>query len=328
MMANEVKRIVRIKFGSHLYGTSTPQSDLDFKAVHIPPAREILLQKVRESVSNKREKPADGIKNLAGEMDEESYSLQRYLGLLAQGQTVAIDMLFSPKPLEASDLWWRLRANKDRLLTKRSAAFVGYCRTQANKYGIKGSRVAAAKDASEFFAVQLAEHGPTAKLTEIEGLLPTLVGEHTQLIEQQVNSAGDTGWFIECCNRKCGFTNTIKAAYEIYSRIYENYGARARLAQNNEGVDWKALSHAVRVGQEAMELLTTGEITFPLRNAPEIMRIKQGQVPYDDVAAVIESLLGEVEAASETSVLPESADQEWIDNLVCEVYETEVRNGK
>ena len=33
------------------------------------------------------------------------------------------------------------------LVTRRSAAFVGYCRQQANKYGIKGSRVAAARKA-------------------------------------------------------------------------------------------------------------------------------------------------------------------------------------
>lgn len=33
--------IVRVKFGSHLYGTNTPTSDLDFKSVHIPPARDI-----------------------------------------------------------------------------------------------------------------------------------------------------------------------------------------------------------------------------------------------------------------------------------------------
>ena len=35
--------LVRMQFGSHVYGTNTPASDLDFKAVHLPPARDILL---------------------------------------------------------------------------------------------------------------------------------------------------------------------------------------------------------------------------------------------------------------------------------------------
>ena len=322
-----MKNIVRIKFGSHLYGTNTPQSDLDYKSVHIPSPDDILLQRVKGSVCNKREKSGDGIKNVAGEVDEESYALQRYLGLLSEGQTVAIDMLFAPNPMETSGLWQHIHANRHRLLTKKSAAFVGYCRTQANKYGIKGSRVAAAKQAMEFFGGQVTIHGTTAKVSEVESLLPSLVGDHTQIIQQPQSSDGTLGWFFECCNRKVGFNNTIKAAHEIYARIYENYGNRARLAQNNECVDWKALSHAVRVGQEAIELLTTGEITFPLKNAAEIMRIKQGLVAYDEVASQIEELLGSVDSASEISTLRETADHAFIDGLVCEVYSKAIRDS-
>ena len=35
-------------------------------------------------------------KNVAGEVEEERFSLQRVLGLAAEGQTVALDMLFAP----------------------------------------------------------------------------------------------------------------------------------------------------------------------------------------------------------------------------------------
>jgi len=34
--------VVKIKFGSHLYGTTTPSSDMDFKSVFIPTREEIL----------------------------------------------------------------------------------------------------------------------------------------------------------------------------------------------------------------------------------------------------------------------------------------------
>jgi hypothetical protein len=113
------------------------------------------------------------------------------------------------------------------------------------------------------------------------------------------------------------FGNTIKAAADIFSRIYENYGRRAKLAQTNEGIDWKALSHAVRVANEALELLATANVTFPLPNAAHILEIKRGLLPYDDVASEIERLLEEVERASEVSTLRDEADQEFIDSLVC-----------
>lgn len=306
--------VVRIEFGSHLYGTNTSSSDHDYKSVYVPSAADILLQRVKGSLGHKV-KQFEGDKNAPEDTDDEMYSLQRYLGLLAEGQTVTIDMLFTPKPLLTSPLWEEIRANKDRLLTKHSAAFVGYCRTQANKYGIKGSRVAAAKDATEFFKSHYDRLGTTAKLHEIADLLPSIAGEHTKIVELETTQ-GNTERFIECCNRKVSFGNTIKAAYEIYSRIYDNYGKRAKLAQTNEGIDWKALSHAVRVANEALELLATANVTFPLPNAAHILEIKCGLLPYDEVASEIERLLEEVERASEISSLRDEADKEFIDALV------------
>lgn len=316
-MANE-QIVVRIEFGSHLYGTNTSSSDRDYKSVYVPCAEDILLQRVKGSLGHKV-KRFEGDKNAPEDTDDELYSLQRYLGLLSEGQTVTIDMLFTPKPLITSPLWEEIRANKDRLLTKRSAAFVGYCRTQANKYGIKGSRVAAAKDAADFFKYHLDRLGTTAKLHEIADLLPPLAGEHTKIVELETTQ-GNFETFIDCCNRKVSFGNTIKAASEIYSRIYDNYGKRAKLAQTNEGIDWKALSHAVRVANEALELLATANVTFPLPNASHILEIKRGVIPYDDVASEIERLLEEVEMASKVSTLRDEADQNFIDQLVSRVH--------
>lgn len=320
-----MKTVVSLKFGSHLYGTNTPESDLDYKAVHIPDVRDILLQRVKGSLCNQRPK-GEGEKNLAGEVDQESYSLQRYLGLLVDGQTVAIDMLFAPDNmlLETTPLWNAIKENRHRLLTKKSAAFVGYCRTQANKYGIKGSRVAAARDAAKYFEQEL-KWRPTEKVGFFAKELESLVGDHTRIMQQVVNSAGDIGTFFECCNRKVDFSATIKQAYEIFNRIHQSYGQRAQLAEKNEGIDWKALSHAVRVGGEALELLQTGEITFPLQNAVHILDIKKGRLPYAQIAEEIEELLGALEDASAVSILQDSADTRFIDDLVTEVYRNEVK---
>ena len=44
-----MQNIVRIQFGSHLYGTNTPLSDLDYKSVHIPSCSDIVMQTVADS---------------------------------------------------------------------------------------------------------------------------------------------------------------------------------------------------------------------------------------------------------------------------------------
>jgi hypothetical protein len=318
-----------MKFGSHLYGTDTPESDLDFKAVHLPTAREILLQRVPSSAKRQQREKAEGERNNSNDVDEESYSLQRFLELATKGETVALDMLFAPDSalLKSSYLWGEIRNNRHRLLTKKSTAFVGYCRNQANKYGIKGSRVAAAKAAKDFFAELIDIPLPTSKVGAFKQSLGQLIAENSDNMHiiTQDTTPGHSETYFECCNRKVGFNNTVREAHGIFSKIYENYGTRARLAESNEGVDWKALSHAVRVAEQALELLKTSHITFPLVNAAHILDIKKGRVPYQAVAEEIEELLIQVEQAAESSTLPAKADTTYIDDLVADVYGEIVR---
>lgn len=325
--------IVRIKFGSHLYGTATPASDVDYKSVFIPDGRDILLQRVKGSISNQRPK-AEGEKNVAGEIDEEAYSLQRYLGLAAEGQTVALDVLFAPRwsmdeaPLLA---WEHVQQNRHRLLTRKSAAFVGYCRQQANKYGINGSRVAAARLALDLLAEELERRGTIAKLGEAEDRIATLTAQHEHMTLLDIEGATDvhgakrTVRHWEVCNRKMPLTQTIKSAHEVMRRIVEEYGHRARQAENNAGVDWKALSHAVRVARQAIELLRTGAVIFPRPEAFHLTAIKLGELSYQQVSEEIDALLPAVEHAAEVSTLPEIADLEWIDDFVAETYGNAVK---
>jgi hypothetical protein len=102
------------------------------------------------------------------------------------------------------------------------------------------------------------------------------------------------------------------------------YGQRALQAERNEGIDWKALSHAVRVGREALELLQTGKITFPLSCVAEILSIKRGELTYEKVAKTIDELLIEVEAAALGSSLREEPDFAFIDDLVARAYRGQV----
>lgn len=327
-----MRTVVRIKFGSHLYGTSTPASDIDFKSVFVPSGRNILLGRGRETISHQRPK-SEGEKNVAGEIDEEAYSLRRYLGLAAEGQTVALDVLFAPRwsmPENPLPEWLEIEDNRHRLVTRKSAAFLGYCRQQANKYGIKGSRVAAAREALALLADGVAELGATAKLGEIADGIDKLASysEHMDVLDIEgatdVHGVKRTVRHWEVCNRKMPFTQTIKSAHEVMRRIVDEYGHRARQAESNQGVDWKALSHAVRVGRQAIELLSSGVVTFPRPEAAHLISIKTGCLPYQAVAEEIEDLLALVEIEAARSTLPETADIQWIDDFVADIHRHEI----
>ena len=92
-------------------------------------------------------------------------------------------------------------------------------------------------------------------------------------------------------------------------------------------MDWKALSHAVRVGYEAIELFNTGHITFPRPEAQHLLAIKKGEVEYQKVAEEIEQLLVDVENAAEKSNLPDKADTTIIDDFIAEHYAKQVIAG-
>ena len=322
--------IVKMRFGSHLYGTATPESDLDLKGVYLPEAHDILLQRVKATVTSNRVKAA-GEKNEAGDVDSEFYSLQRYLDLLAEGQTVALDMLFAPDAVMTTSPspWWReIQASGHQLISKRATSFVQYCRQQANKYGIKGSRVAAARKVLAMLTTAQKRLGNTGKLELIAAQLADLAATTAHVALVDLPSPGDRPVrHLEVCDRKISFSASLKMGREIAERLVNEYGQRALQAERNEGVDWKALSHAVRIGREALELFQRGRITFPLPYADHILSIKRGLVPYKTVAMEIEQLLEDVEAAASASSLPEEPDQTLIEDLVTRAHMQKIRES-
>lgn len=88
-----MNKILEMKFGSHLYGTDTPESDLDFKAIYLPSAREIVLGNYKRTDNHSRKKKLCE-RNTKDDVYVEILSLDQFLKLLTEGQTMALDILF------------------------------------------------------------------------------------------------------------------------------------------------------------------------------------------------------------------------------------------
>jgi len=314
---------VKMKFGSHLYGTATAQSDLDIKAVYLPAARDILLQRVRPAICITRDK-AHGEKNMPGDVDFEAYSPAKFLDLLCDGQTVALDMLFAPDEmlLTAPDPLWRdIQALAPRLFSRRTTAFVSYCRQQARKYGVKGARLAAVRHALEGLKAIEAAYGSNAKLEVASTEVGALADGHELLdIVILPHADGTPATYFDIAGKRAIFSASIKGARTLAQSQFDSFGERTRAAESQQGVDWKAMSHAVRIARQAVEFLKTGRVTFPRPDATHLLAIKRGDLPYVAVAEEIENLLQAVEAAAARTLLPEIADLAPAEDFIAGLY--------
>jgi hypothetical protein len=333
-----MNKILEIKFGSHLYGTNNENSDLDFKAIYLPTARDIVLHTYKKTEVITRQKK-EGERNTKDDIDIEIFSLDRFLDQLMEGQTFALDILFAPWQNggcigEGADIMSEIFLNKDRLLTKNINAFVGYARKQAAKYGIKGTRMDALKNTVALLETfnnyeKLEMHADAIhKLVADSKELVSL--EKTPLIEiQDIPAVGKDEMIphLVVCGRKIGFTSTVKLAKDCFGKILAGYGDRAIKANLAGGKDWKAISHAVRVNTEALELLKTGRITFPRPDRELLLQIKEARMEWDKVAELIEIGVAELHEEQAKSTMRAEPDYDWANDFIYQIYSNIVKEG-
>ena len=334
--------ILKMKFGSELYGTNTVNSDTDIKGIYLPTAREIVLGNYKKTISTSRKKE-DKERNTKDDVDTEIFSLDRYLELLMSGQTVALDMLFSPEFQSTrikSDLsgftLGNIVENKEKLLTRNILAFTSYAKQQAAKYGIKGSRLDSLK--RTMVMLEGLKDSPYTKLISWPDTINQLVLECQELISLEktplieiVCLKGPKGLMdaphLKVNGRAIPFHATVKYATEVVGKMLDEYGKRAHKAHLNGTRDYKALSHAIRVNSEALELLETGKITFPRPDKDLLLKVKLGELPYEQVAEIIEEGLADLTETHAKSTLRDEPDREWANNLICEVYTNIVKKS-
>ncbi|URY11205.1 thioredoxin [Shigella phage ESh15] len=319
-----MKTIMKGYFGSHLYGTSTPESDVDFKEIYVPHARDILTGNVKEHMSKNTNNTSS--KNTKDDVDHELYSLKYFFKLAADGETVALDMLHTPQSLvvksDLPDVWKYIQDNRSRFYTTNMKSYLGYVRKQASKYGVKGSRLAvlrqALKRSNEWG--QYFDNGAVIRLSHMKNVLP--VGEFASWVETENEKTGKQT-FYSLLDRKFQDTLTNKEFNAILVKLEENYGERARKAEANEGIDWKALSHACRGGLQLLEIYKTGDLVYPLQDAPFILDVKLGKHTFKTVQEFLEDIVDQVEHASEQATkngMQQKVDMSFWDDFLEQVY--------
>ena len=318
-MKNEV--VVKMLFGSHMYGMANENSDKDYKTVVFPTVEEILMQRADYNVTQST--GSSHSRNGADDIDNETFSFMQFLKLAAKGETVALDMLHAPQSaiLEENEFWKELVSKREMFYTKNMKAYIGYVRKQAAKYGVKGSRLAVLED-----ALNVAKsHAETQKVykgipivSQIFDLLPQ--NEHAAIIEVDSENSGKQV-FYEICGRKFQDTNRVDYFIQCLEKIYNAYGARAQAAKDNDGIDWKALHHALRAGYQARYIYTAGTFSYPLPEKDFLMDVKAGKLDYlTEVQPTLEALVDEVMVLAEESDYPDKVDMADIEGTILDVH--------
>lgn len=294
------------EFGSVLYGTNTPSSDIDLKGIYLPSIKSALLEQAPETIVYNTS--GKDTRNTADDIDITLYSITYYIDLLFKGEVGAIDILFSlfrdDTQHYCSPAMQIFKDNHTKLVSKQSKAFIGYCMNQAAKYGIKGSRYGELLAFADYL-----DTFPDSADT-VATIVPTLPNyTYIHYLETPAFSpfklSQPTESFIEVLGNLHSLNISINELKKRIASKLTTYGGRTILA--SQGVDWKALSHAYRVIYQFNELCKTNFIKFPLDAAPYIIQIKKcsdvSQLPehLDNIA----SMLAVTEELVEASTLPD-----------------------
>ena len=111
-------------------------------------------------------------------------------------------------------------------------------------------------------------------------------------------------------------------------KFYDDYGHRAKLAEKNEGIDWKAVSHAMRAAMQVSEIFLRNDIQFPLQAAAYLREVKEGKRDYKmEVGPLLELYMEQCEKLSAWSDLPEKVDRKvWDRWLIGQIGSQHERN--
>jgi hypothetical protein len=317
--------ILTLTYGSHLYGTSTPTSDYDFKCITLPSYRDLILAKPLRVLKYKYDKdgnpvaedasmPADGYeaeyvplhKLVHDYLGGQAYAVEFVYGAL-QG---AADAHLAPPATSQARIAHKTielcRTLSKDFLHQNVNGMTGFAMKQTFDYVRRGERYSSAVRVLSIVDDMLARHQAmfepvTAPALRLDSQwsnppLKTVLDAIVELTGLDVGSSvnqNKTMRTLKLNGREYLETTTLLHFRNAVEKLVDQYGERSTKAAETD-VDWKSLSHAVRVYEQVIELFDTGWITFPRPNAKSLLRIKQGQCQLEVVKQLLRDLDDEV----------------------------------
>jgi hypothetical protein len=331
-----------VTYGSKLYGTSTPTSDTDNKVVYVPPLGDMLLGKKPPIYKTRFD--AEG--NPVGKNDSmpdngvetEYFPVQTFVHDFVAGQTYAVEIAHAylsygpPKHgfgyTMEKPIYDFVKELVENFGNAEVYSMVGFAMKQTFDYVKRGERLNDAKRVLDVVnqakSLVPADSRLDTMVSESENVM-NWVARHAGLETEVLTNGHKPQPSLKLNGRNYVETTTIEHFKNQLVKLIDQFGERTNAAAKKD-VDHKSLSHAVRVYQQAIEILETGKVTFPRPNAEYLLKVKEGQVPLEDVKLHLSMLDEEVKQKIETSTMRkrtpelEKAAEAWLMTKLMDFY--------
>jgi hypothetical protein len=305
--------------GSQAYGTATPLSDIDTKAIHIAHTHDILIGEAAQQYETKNP-------------DHVSYELGRYLHLASTCNPNIVEMLYCTPTFVHGWFQTNVLAHRDRFLTQQARrTFGGYAVAQIKKARGQNKKIVnpmtGPKQTVENFCyivhsgstkpVLLADHPNkhVLGLTRIKNM--SMFAVHLGSVGC-VSEDGNNLLYTEETNsfteKAAGYLYFNHDGWAQYQKAYAEYqdwvvNRNPNRILNGE-YDSKNMMHTFRLLHMAKEILSGEGCNVHRPDAEWLLEVRSGKFSYDDLVVLAEQKLAELDTI--VSPLPETVDPKWL----------------
>ena len=88
------------------------------------------------------------------------------------------------------------------------------------------------------------------------------------------------------------------------------------------GFDTKYAAHALRLGLQGIELLTSGRMTLPITEPDRsfLRHVRLGKIPLHDVLTTLDDYEAKLDSLRQASTVPDQPDRHWVDEWLHRSY--------
>jgi hypothetical protein len=336
------RTIFLTKHGSHAYGTNTPTSDLDIKGVAVP-GHEYFLGFSRKFEQAESRSPNDLV----------VYDIRKFFAMAADCNPNICEVLWTdPADYLICNRFGQLMVENRHLFSSKKAryTFSGYAHAQLKRirghyqwlknppqapptraeFGLPEQRavskdqmdaaLAAIKKRMDSWEPNLDGVDPATRIqimADIQAAQAEILAGTERFMAAGVGLGFEAN-FLELLDKERRYKakQTEWAQYQNWLKTRNQ--ARAEL-EAKHGYDTKHGMHLVRLLRMCREILTTGKVIVKRPDAEELLAIRNGAMPYDDLVAWAESEDKAMDALYKSSTLPHAPDREELDKLCIEI---------
>lgn len=334
--------IFQFTSGSHQYGTSRPDSDVDKRGVFIAPIRTAFdifqsnfvcagtlgqeLKAAKEALENgdltavqnhldAAMKTDRGDLSLAVETvrhtenDEELQELRKFMKLAADSNPNIIEFLYVEHFIHhLSPEWELIREHRDLFLSKKARyTFAGYAIAQLRKIRMHRG-----------YLLNPPDHKPTRSEFGLK--------ENSKIAKENQNAllSIPEEWIVEHARDQVLQEKRYSSALDAWNS-YQKWGKERNPARREMerayGYDVKHSCHLVRLCRMAVEILRDGVVLVRRPDAEELKGILRGEWTYEQIEAVAANIDKELDVLYTESTLRNSPDRAKIADLYREICE-------